>query len=383
MLVMSLLDEEGKQSILYVCNNKEDIERTFKKIDSEKFKIVIEATGSYSSKILYYTYSLGFEVYQVSGLSVKKFAEAKNQISKTDEQDAILIRNFGETMNMLPFEPKKESIELLEQELNLWKDLEQEKARFSLKLKSLRQKPILNKEVVKHYESILKRIGRDIEKLQKRLPNLEDSELKKNKELLTSISGIGEKTARLLLVATNNFKNFKNAKAVSKYFGVAPRLYHSGNKKVTIGKCKTTKGFNEINFKIRTAAPESVFVYEHECPELSKKRTYVVKGACEMCKDRIEKAAKTKGAKTAQWNPETQVLTVEYNPDNTNTDVILQYIADAGHDNDKYTAKDSIYNKLPACCHYSRDAIPDFRNIRAKQSFFFCERKLQHVQSPY
>lgn len=243
ILVMSLLNEEGKQIILNVCNHKTDIEKSLKKMDVKSYKIVVEATGSYSSKVLYYAYLLGFEVYQVSGLSVKKFAEAKNKISKTDEEDAKLIRNFGETIEILPFEPKRENLELLEQELNLWQDLEQEKARFSLKLKSLRQKPVLNKNVIKHYESIIKRIGKDIEKLQERLPKLEDEELKESKELLTSISGIGEKTALLLLVATNNFKNFKTAKALSKYFGVAPRMYHSGNKKITIGKCRTSKGF--------------------------------------------------------------------------------------------------------------------------------------------
>lgn len=243
VLVMSLLNDQGKQTIVNVCNHKTDIERCLKKWNVSDYKIVVEATGSYSSKILYYAYSLGFEVYQVSGLSIKKFAEAKNQISKTDEEDARIIRNFGKTMEILPFEPKKENIELLDQELNLWQDLEQEKARFSLKLKSLRQKAILNKEVIKHYESILKRIEKDIEKLQARLPKLEDFEIKESKELLTSISGIGEKTALLLLVATNNFKNFKTAKSLSKYFGVAPRMYHSGNKKITIGKCRTSKGF--------------------------------------------------------------------------------------------------------------------------------------------
>lgn len=87
------------------------------------------------------------------------------------------------------------------------------------------------------------KIVKDIEKLQKRLVKLEDEELEKNKKLLMSISGIGEKTALLLLVSTNNFKNFKSSKALSKYFGVAPRLYHSGNKKLSLGKCRTTKGF--------------------------------------------------------------------------------------------------------------------------------------------
>ena len=94
----------------------------------------------------------------------------------------------------------------MEQELNLWQDLEQEKARYTLKLKSLCQKPILNKSVIKHYETIIKRINKDIENLQKRLPSLEDKEFKENKDLLTSINGIGKKTALLLLASTNNFK---------------------------------------------------------------------------------------------------------------------------------------------------------------------------------
>ena len=131
----------------------------------------------------------------------------------------------------------------MEQELNLWQDLEQEKARYTLKLKSLCQKPILNKSVIKHYETIIKRINKDIENLQKRLPSLEDKEFKENKDLLTSINGIGKKTALLLLASTNNFKNFKHSKALCKYFGVVPKMYHSGNKKISIGKCRTSKGF--------------------------------------------------------------------------------------------------------------------------------------------
>ncbi|WP_260120717.1 transposase [Elizabethkingia anophelis] len=112
-----------------------------------------------------------------------------------------------------------------------------------MKLKSLGQKPILNKSVIKHYEAIIKRINKDIENLQKRLPNMENKEFKENKNLLTSISGIEEKTALLLLVSINNFKNFKHSKALCKYFGVVPKMYHSENKKISIGKCRTSKDF--------------------------------------------------------------------------------------------------------------------------------------------
>ena len=67
---------------------------------------------------------------------------------------------------------KKENLEYLDQELNLWQDLEQEKARFSLKLKSLRQKARLN-EMIKH-ESLIKGIEKKHRKTLKRLPKLED-----------------------------------------------------------------------------------------------------------------------------------------------------------------------------------------------------------------
>ncbi len=240
-LTMSFKNEHNQEIVINIGNLKKDIVGYLKKLKKEDYKVVVEATGSYSSKILYYSYSMGFDVCRVSPLTIKKYAEVKNQISKTDDEDAKLIRDFGEKMELSLYEPKNENLEFLEQELTLWQDLEQEKVRFSLKLKSLRQKARLNKEVLKHYETLIDSLQKEIEKLQKRLPRLEDGELKENKDLLKSINGIGEKTSLLLLVATNHFKDFKHSKSVSKYFGVAPRMYHSGNKKVTIGKCRTSK----------------------------------------------------------------------------------------------------------------------------------------------
>lgn len=85
----------------------------WKKLKTEEYKIVIEATGSYSSKILHYASSLGFDVYQISPLTIKKYAEVKNVISKTDDEDAKLIRDFGEKMEMSLYKPKKKI-------LNIW-----------------------------------------------------------------------------------------------------------------------------------------------------------------------------------------------------------------------------------------------------------------------
>lgn len=78
----------------------------------------------------------------------------------------------------------------------------------------------------------------------------------------------------------------------------------------------------------------------------------MVSGSCSMCKKRIEKAAYVKGVKFAEWDKEAKQLTVVYKPSKTSMDKILQSVADAGHDSEKFTATKETYSKLPECCNY-------------------------------
>ncbi len=80
-----------------------------------------------------------------------------------------------------------------------------------------------------------------------------------------------------------------------------------------------------------------------------------VSGDCDMCKDRIEKAAKSiAGVKVAKWNATKKLLHLEYNPAKTNTDAVQKAIAAVGHDTEKYKASDKVYNELPECCLYRK-----------------------------
>ena len=83
--------------------------------------------------------------------------------------------------------------------------------------------------------------------------------------------------------------------------------------------------------------------------------TYKVAGNCDMCKKRIETAAKNiKGITEADWNADKQALTVMYFPQQTNGLEIQKEVAAVGHDTDKFKAEDAAYKKLPSCCHYER-----------------------------
>jgi RND family efflux transporter, MFP subunit len=83
--------------------------------------------------------------------------------------------------------------------------------------------------------------------------------------------------------------------------------------------------------------------------------TFGVSGICDLCKDRIEKAAKSvKGVSSAVWNVKTKKISVEYTSILANIDSIYNAIAKVGHDTEKIKAVDIVYNSLPECCKYRK-----------------------------
>jgi copper chaperone CopZ len=109
---------------------------------------------------------------------------------------------------------------------------------------------------------------------------------------------------------------------------------------------------------IATAINVSLYAQTHDSNTVNHASTrtesFKVYGNCEMCKDRIEKAVKEKGATSASWDTKTKMLTVTYDLSKTNKDKLSKKLASVGHDTEKYKAPDDIYDKLPVCCHYER-----------------------------
>ncbi|MBT3385184.1 MAG: efflux RND transporter periplasmic adaptor subunit [Prolixibacteraceae bacterium] len=76
-------------------------------------------------------------------------------------------------------------------------------------------------------------------------------------------------------------------------------------------------------------------------------------GLCGMCKDRIETAAlSVSGVELAKWEAESQMLHLNFDSTETNSDEIQKAVVKVGHDTEKYKAPDEVYNELPECCLY-------------------------------
>jgi Cu(I)/Ag(I) efflux system membrane fusion protein len=96
-----------------------------------------------------------------------------------------------------------------------------------------------------------------------------------------------------------------------------------------------------------TSGPVNKQMVQHEM--------FTVSGNCDLCKERIEKAAKSvNGVKSAVWDSKTQKIHVEFDNMETNLITIQMTIAKAGHDTGKFKADNKTYESLPMCCHYRK-----------------------------
>ena len=117
-----------------------------------------------------------------------------------------------------------------------------------------------------------------------------------------------------------------------------------GMKMITPAKHNEPKAISE-NMSAMKQKPEAK----------TQQTTFRVSGNCDMCKARIEKAAKSvSGVDSTDWNIKTKMLHLIFDPGKTSQDDVQKVIAMAGHDTGKYKAPDSVYNSLPECCRYRK-----------------------------
>ena len=72
--------------------------------------------------------------------------------------------------------------------------------------------------------------SKQIERVEKQMDDIikNDKDLKQIYQLITSIKGVGSQTALFLIVITNGFTKFKNARKFASYCGIAPFPNSSG-----------------------------------------------------------------------------------------------------------------------------------------------------------
>lgn len=218
-------NSKGIESFIKHCKQQFDL-----KLEESLF--CMEHTGIYNYPLLDYLTEKQAAIWLESALHIKHSCGL--QRGKNDKIDAerIAFYAYRNQDNVKLWQPARQVIKELKTLTALRTRLISAKKQLKSSLQEGSQ--FLNKDLQKKMkrccQQSLKAIDQDLAKVDKQLNQLiaSDEELNRLFNLITSVEGVGAVTAREVLITTNEFKNFTDAKKYACYAGVVPFQHQSG-----------------------------------------------------------------------------------------------------------------------------------------------------------
>ncbi|MGH9419478.1 MAG: IS110 family transposase [Thermoanaerobaculia bacterium] len=189
--------------------------------------IVLEATGGYQREVVAALGGAGLPVVVVNPRQVRDFARSTGQLAKTDQIDAHVLADFAARiqpeLRVLPSEEQEELRDFLTRRDQLVQMHVTEQNRLQQAMgKRLQHR---RKEIKKHLDFLereIKMLESDLDDTLKKSPIW-----KENDDLLQSVPGIGQQTARALIAFLPELGTVSGGQ-IAKLAGLAPLNRDSG-----------------------------------------------------------------------------------------------------------------------------------------------------------
>lgn len=230
-------DQPEKYFDLKVTNDLQGYKRMLNwlkklNVDLNQLIFVMEHTGVYTLDFLLFLDQAGLKFALFSGLEIKRSLGLKR--GKNDKVDARRIAYYGFLIRHklkateMPCEQIAKLKQLLTARLLLVK--QRSGLKNSLKVQQAFNKLTNNQNLEELLVKQIKSLDEAIVTIEKEMKVVvsECVEIKKNFDLVCSITGVGEVSAYALIVYTNNFSSFVSARQFMSYVGVAPFDDESG-----------------------------------------------------------------------------------------------------------------------------------------------------------
>lgn len=205
--------------------------------------VVLESTGGYEIPLASELQAAGLPVTIVNPRRIRDFAKAQGQMAKTDKLDARNIAYFGA---MLQPPPRK----VIDDSQRILKALAARRDQLiKMRIAEInRREHVFGKEVARSLKAILRALEKEVERVDQQIKDHIDQqpELKQKVALLKSVPGIGDITARMLVVELPEL-GLINKKEIAALVGVAPMNRDSGMFK---GKRMTGGGRRQVRTKM-------------------------------------------------------------------------------------------------------------------------------------
>lgn len=190
---------------------------------------IMEATGVYHEALAYALHESGAKVYVVNPARVRDFAKSLGTRGKTDKKDSMVLARFGAVNNLTCWQPEAPEIRTLKALLSrldaLEKDIQREENR--LEKAEVSQ---ASTRVIESIRLMLDALNDERTRLKQEIDDHIDRHppLKKDRQLLESIPGIGSVLSRVMMSVIRS-RDFESARQCAAYLGLTPIPWESGS----------------------------------------------------------------------------------------------------------------------------------------------------------
>ena len=185
----------------------------------------MEATSIYGNALARFMVAAGYKVSIVNPSSPKAFGRSELSRTKTDRADAKVIARFCAALQPAAWVPPAVEVEQLQALVHRLDNLTAMQQQEQNRLATV--DPILVESITAHIDFL----NEQIVETKKRIREHFDTHpaLKAQRDLLTSIPGIAETTATVILAEIRDLDTFDSADQLAAFAGLTPQEFSSGS----------------------------------------------------------------------------------------------------------------------------------------------------------
>lgn len=190
-------------------------------------RIGLEATGRYGEPLADFLVEQGYPVSYLNPKQLHAFGKVALHAHKTDKHDAQRIAHFCQLHAPALWQPADPLQRQLQQRSRRLHALEKTRQQERNRLQSGLTDPFVLEQLHDHIAYLEVQLA----KTQAAIADLirQSASLQRQARLLTSIKGIGDKTAAVLLAELGDVTRFGSPQQLAAYIGITPQHFQSGS----------------------------------------------------------------------------------------------------------------------------------------------------------
>jgi len=191
----------------------------------ERVHVLMEATGRYGEDLAHALHEHGHTVSIINPVCIAGYAQSQLVRSKTDRGDAALIARYCWKERPAPWHPAREAEQSLRELTRAVEQLKRERRRLENQRQQA-QHPTVREALRRSAEAIEQETACLEEEMARHIEA--DEALRRDRDLLLTIPGIGLATASVLLSEIGHARRFAHVRQVAAYAGLSVSHRDSG-----------------------------------------------------------------------------------------------------------------------------------------------------------